>query len=82
MDKISEMWRHVQQSLFPHLQECLPEITSKHRNLVLAVETIRIEDYVEMDAEAGPQAQRQTSNSSRIRGKSFIQRANDEVIFG
>ena len=46
MDKISGIWNRVQQSLFPHLQECLPEMSAKHRDLVLVLETIRIEEYV------------------------------------
>jgi len=47
MNKISGIWNRVERSLFPHLQECLPEMTAKHRDLVLVLETIRIEDYVE-----------------------------------
>lgn len=46
MDKISGIWSRVQRSLFPQLQECLPEMSSKHRDLVLVLETIRIEEYV------------------------------------
>jgi hypothetical protein len=47
MDKISGIWNRVERSLFPYLQECLPEMTAKHRDLVLVLETIQIEDYVE-----------------------------------
>lgn len=47
MDKISGIWSRVQQSLFPHLQECLPEMSARHRDLALVLETIRIEEYVE-----------------------------------
>lgn len=46
MDKISGIWSRVQRSLFPHLQECLPEMSAKHRDLVLVLEAIRIEEYV------------------------------------
>lgn len=46
MDKISGIWSRVQRSLFPRLEECLPEMTGKHRDLVLVLETIRIEEYV------------------------------------
>ena len=46
MDKITGIWDRVQRSLFPHLQECRPALTAKHRDLVLLLETVRIEEYV------------------------------------
>jgi len=46
MDKISGIWSRVQRSLFPHLEECLPAMTGKHRELVLVLETVRIEEHV------------------------------------
>lgn len=46
MDKIAGIWSRVQRSLFPHLQECLPALTEKHREVVLVLETMRIEEYV------------------------------------
>jgi hypothetical protein len=32
--------------LFPHLEECLPEQTEKHRRLALVLELVRIEEHV------------------------------------
>lgn len=47
MDKIAGIWNRVQRSLFPHLQECLPALAERHREVVLVLETIRIEEYVQ-----------------------------------
>ena len=46
MDKIAGIWSRVQRSLFPFLQECLPALTARHRDLVLVLETLRIEEFV------------------------------------
>ena len=46
MDKIAEIWNRVERSLFPHLQECLPIMTQRHRLVVLVLEVVRIECYV------------------------------------
>jgi hypothetical protein len=46
VDKIAAIWSRVQRSLFPFLQECLPALAAKHRELVLVLETVRIEDFV------------------------------------
>ena len=46
MDKIAEIWYRVERSLFPHLEESLPDMTKKHRDLVLVLETVRIEEHV------------------------------------
>jgi hypothetical protein len=46
VDKIAEIWDRVERSLFPHLQECLPALSQKHMDLVLVLETLRIEDHV------------------------------------
>jgi hypothetical protein len=46
MNKISGIWNRVERSLFPLMQERLPSLTAKRRDLALALETIRIEDYV------------------------------------
>ena len=46
LDKIAGIWSRVQRSLFPHLQECLPILTAKHRDLVLVLETVRVEEHV------------------------------------
>lgn len=41
---ISGFWSRVEGSLFPHLRECLPEMTEKHRQLVLVLEVVRVEE--------------------------------------
>jgi hypothetical protein len=46
MDKIAGIWSRVQRSLFPYLEECLPVLSQKHRDLVLVLETVRIEEYL------------------------------------
>lgn len=46
MDKIAEFWNRVQRCLFPHLQECLPLVTEKHRQLAAVLELVRIEEHV------------------------------------
>jgi hypothetical protein len=46
VDKIAEIWNRVERSLFPHLQECLPVMTHRHRQLVLVLEVVRIEEHV------------------------------------
>lgn len=46
MDKIAGIWSRVQRSLFPHLQECLPALSAKQRDLALVLEALRIEEYV------------------------------------
>lgn len=47
MDNIAEIWYRVERSLFPYLEECLPEMNEKHRDLVMVLETVRIEEYVQ-----------------------------------
>ena len=46
MDKIAGIWNRVQRSLFPHLLECLPVLTERHREVVFVLETVCIEEYV------------------------------------
>jgi hypothetical protein len=46
MDRIAEFWSRVERSLFPHLEECLPEQTEKHRELALVLELVRVEEHV------------------------------------
>jgi hypothetical protein len=46
MDKIAQFWNRVEMSLFPHLEECLPEMTEKHRQLILVLEFVRVEEQV------------------------------------
>jgi hypothetical protein len=46
-ERISWLMGTVQQSLFPHLDECLPEpLTERERHLVKILELIQIEKYV------------------------------------
>lgn len=49
MDKISGIWSRVQRSLFPYLEECLPELSDRHRKLALVLETVRVEDNISYD---------------------------------
>jgi hypothetical protein len=46
VDKIAEIWNRVERSLFPRLVDCLPALSAKHRELVLVLETVRIEEFV------------------------------------
>jgi transposase len=46
MNKIAEIWDRVQRSLFPHLSECLPDMTDEHMRLATILEVIRIEGHV------------------------------------
>jgi hypothetical protein len=46
VDRIAEIWFRVERSLFPHLKECLPEITEKHRQVALVLEVVRIEEHL------------------------------------
>jgi hypothetical protein len=46
VDKISEYWERVQSSLFGHLEECLPLLTEKHRQLAAILELVRIEEHI------------------------------------
>ena len=46
MDKIAQIWNRVERKLFPHLNECLDEVTQKHHDLAMALEVLRIEEQV------------------------------------
>lgn len=47
MDKIAEWWSNVQRSLLPHLEESLPPgLTPRHRQLVLVLDLLRIEEHL------------------------------------
>ncbi len=46
MNKISHVWRHIQTSLFPFLEEELGSLTEKEKKLATVLELIRIEDFV------------------------------------
>jgi hypothetical protein len=46
MDKIAQIWNRVQRSLFPHLKECLPDMTDEHSRLATVLEVVRIEDQL------------------------------------
>lgn len=50
-ERISWLMETVQQSLFPHLDECLPEpLTAREKHLVKILELIQIEKYVPVTA--------------------------------
>lgn len=46
MNKISQVWGHIQSTLFPFLEEALEPLTEKQKKLVSILELIRIEDFV------------------------------------
>jgi hypothetical protein len=46
VDKIAEYWYRVERSLFPHMKECLPEMTEQHRKVIYVLEFVRIEEHV------------------------------------
>ncbi len=46
MNKISQVWGHIQSSLFPFLEEELDPLTEKQKKLVAILEMIRIEDFL------------------------------------
>ena len=49
--KISWLMETVQQSLFPHLDECLPlPLTEPEKRLVKILELVQIEKYVPVSA--------------------------------
>ena len=50
-ERISWLMETVQKSLFPHLDECLPEpLTEREKHLVMLLELIQIEKYVPVTA--------------------------------
>lgn len=46
MSKISQVWGHIQSTLFPFLEEELDPLTEKQKKLISILELIRIEDFV------------------------------------
>ena len=46
MSKISQVWAHIQSTLFPFLEEELGPMTEKQKKLVAILELIRVEDFV------------------------------------
>ena len=51
-DRISWLMGTIQQSLFPHLDECLPcPLTAPEKRLVKILELVSIEKYVPMSAD-------------------------------
>jgi len=46
MDKLSQVWNRIQQTLFPHLEETLDPLTKKQRSLAAILELVRIEDFI------------------------------------
>lgn len=51
MDTIASMWGRIQATLFPFLEECLPEpVTSKLYQLAAILEVVRVEEAVRLPA--------------------------------
>ena len=46
MNKISQVWRHIQTTLFDFLEEELDPLTEKQKKLVAILELIQIEDFI------------------------------------
>ncbi len=46
MNKISQVWCHIQSTLFPFLEEELDPLTEKRKKLISILEMVRIEDFV------------------------------------
>lgn len=46
MNKISQVWRHIQTTLFPFIEEELDPLTEKQKKLVAILELIRVEDFI------------------------------------
>jgi hypothetical protein len=46
MSKISHVWRHIQTTLFPFLEEELDPLSAKEQKLAAILELIRIEDFI------------------------------------
>lgn len=46
MSKISQVWSHIQSTLFPFLEEELDPLTEKQKKLIAILEMVRIEDFV------------------------------------
>jgi hypothetical protein len=46
MNNISHVWRHIQTTLFPYLEEELDPLTEKQKKLVAILELIRVEDFI------------------------------------
>ena len=46
MSKISQVWAHIQSTLFPFLEEELGPMTEKQKKLVAILELIRVDDFV------------------------------------
>ena len=46
MDKISQVWDHIQTRLFPFLEDELDPLTQKQKKLAAILELIRIEDFI------------------------------------
>ncbi len=44
--EFSPIWRRIQRSLFPRIEDCLGPLTEEHRKIVAILEIVRIEDQI------------------------------------
>ena len=44
--EFSPIWRRIQRSLFPRIENCLGPLTEEHRKIVAILEIVRIEDQI------------------------------------
>lgn len=44
--ELSPIWRRIQRSLFPRIEDGLGPLTDDHRKIVVILEIVRIEDQI------------------------------------
>ncbi len=44
--EFSPIWKRIQRSLFPRIEDCLGPLTEEHRKIVAILEIVRIEDQI------------------------------------
>ena len=44
--EFSPIWRRIQRSLFPRIEDCIGPLTEEHRKIVAILEIVRIEDQI------------------------------------
>lgn len=71
-DGLSLIWRRIQGSLMPWLEEELGDLTEKHRLVVTVLEVIRIEDYISHDYQWYPG---RPPSDRRALARSFVAKA-------
>ncbi len=47
--ELSPIWRRIQRSLFPRIEDCLGPLTDEHRKIVALLEIVRIEDQIQQN---------------------------------